>query len=268
MPNLIAHVPFDTGGYRWVRIRNPGPFGDRSNSPEAKWYLEGSGYAQLRREFVENGSVHWNGYDFLANYEPQSKEPVLFRIFAELEPTQAAILEFANRYGDLAEPIMILNGPGRSLAHWRKSILKIRDAIATGDELVRRSVDDHELLGFARSLLNGLAVNVTLNPGGEGIGIVAMGTGLLDAIKFQLADAIAERKGYRKCDLCGRPFELRPQINRSDRVFCSDSCRVKSYQHRKKDALELRSKGWSMRRIAERTGSDLATVERWLGRPK
>jgi transposase len=55
-----------------------------------------------------------------------------------------------------------------------------------------------------------------------------------------------------------------PQVNRADRVFCSDNCRVKAYQRRKKQAIALRQQGESLRAIVKATGSDMESVKRWV----
>jgi hypothetical protein len=43
---------------------------------------------------------------------------------------------------------------------------------------------------------------------------------LLSVLWVQFAIAVAEDKTFAHCQFCGRPFELAPQINRADRVFC------------------------------------------------
>jgi hypothetical protein len=88
---------------------------------------------------------------------------------------------------------------------------------------------------------------------------------LLDAMKLQLADAVVERKSYRNGEQCANPFEVSPEFNRSDRVYCSDNCRVKAYQRRRKQAIAMRSKGKRLRDIAKKLGSDLPTVKKWVG---
>ena len=69
-------------------------------------------------------------------------------------------------------------------------------------------------------------------------------------------------------DHCGKPFELTPQINRADRIFCTDNCRVKSYQRRRKQAIAMRAEGTALREIARTLNSDLPTVKRWVGESK
>ena len=64
---------------------------------------------------------------------------------------------------------------------------------------------------------------------------------------MQVVESVVERKQYRTCEYCGKPFELTPQINRSDRVYCSDNCRVKAYQRRRKQAI---AHGGGRRRVA------------------
>ena len=85
---------------------------------------------------------------------------------------------------------------------------------------------------------------------------------LLSVLWIQFALAVAAAKEYGRCQLCNRPFEM--DSNRADRAFCSDNCRVKAYQRRKKQAVALREKGKSLREIVKATASDLETVKRWV----
>jgi hypothetical protein len=87
---------------------------------------------------------------------------------------------------------------------------------------------------------------------------------LLSVLWVQFAVAVAEDKSFARCQFCNRPFELAPQINRADRVFCSDNCRVKAYQQRRKLAINLRQQGETPRSIAKATGTDLQTVKKWI----
>ncbi len=80
----------------------------------------------------------------------------------------------------------------------------------------------------------------------------------------QLALAIVGDKQYRQCEYCGRQFELSPQLNRADRVFCKDSCRVTAYRIRKRKAVKLREEGKTLRQIAKEVNSDVPTVKKWI----
>ena len=59
---------------------------------------------------------------------------------------------------------------------------------------------------------------------------------LLGAAWIQFEQAIGGEKKFRTCDGpgCGKWFELSPGVARADKIFCSDLCRVRAYQDRKK----------------------------------
>jgi hypothetical protein len=92
---------------------------------------------------------------------------------------------------------------------------------------------------------------------------------LLAAMWLQLAMAIVENKEFRRCEFCGRPFEVGKRYHdrqgRRDKVFCSDSCRVKSCSRRKAQARTMREGGASLREIAKAVESKVGTVKGWLG---
>jgi hypothetical protein len=107
-------------------------------------------------------------------------------------------------------------------------------------------------------------VDFELVPEPKGVRLEIVLKKLLDVIHYQFAAAMADLKEYRHCRHCGKPFELTPQINRCDRQFCSDTCRVKAYQERKRQAVALRLRGHTLREICKGTGSDMATVKKWV----
>lgn len=87
---------------------------------------------------------------------------------------------------------------------------------------------------------------------------------LMDALWLQFVSAVAGSKKYRNCEHCGDPFELAPGVNRADRVFCSDSCRVSGYRKRRAKAVELHAEGRPLKAIVKEVGTDAETVKRWL----
>lgn len=97
-------------------------------------------------------------------------------------------------------------------------------------------------------------------------GVVSMQIDVRDLfyiIWVQFALAVAENKTFAHCQFCNRPYELRPQVNRADKMFCTDNCRVKAYQRRKRQAIELHAQGKAIREIAKATNSDVDTVKKW-----
>jgi len=60
-------------------------------------------------------------------------------------------------------------------------------------------------------------------------------------------------------------MEMSPDVNRADRRYCSDACRSRAMRRRQKQAAEMRASGKKLREIAKATGSDRATIKKWLG---
>lgn len=87
---------------------------------------------------------------------------------------------------------------------------------------------------------------------------------LVGAIWVQFAQAITENRDYRRCRQCDSWFEIDHYKARANRYFCSNACRSKAYRERQQEARELASAGLSTGEIAERLGSDVRTVNRWV----
>src|SRR5262249_28052326 len=77
---------------------------------------------------------------------------------------------------------------------------------------------------------------------------------LLGAIYLQLAHAVAGSRPSRRCEVCGRWFELDPAKTRADRRTCSNTCRTKRYRQRQYRARDLHAQGKSPRQIARVLG--------------
>jgi predicted nucleic acid-binding Zn ribbon protein len=80
----------------------------------------------------------------------------------------------------------------------------------------------------------------------------------------QLAESVIDEKTYRQCLFCDKPFEVSQQRSRSDREYCSGTCRVKAYQRRRKRAIKMREEGSALSAIAKAVGSDVKTVKKWV----
>lgn len=89
---------------------------------------------------------------------------------------------------------------------------------------------------------------------------------LIDAIWLQFAEAVCGNKSYRQCQFCGKPFELSPDVARTSRLFCSDSCKMQSYRQRKTKTADLWDQGLSVQEIAKAIGSDMTYVRKWVAR--
>ncbi len=108
-----------------------------------------------------------------------------------------------------------------------------------------------------------LGVDAKLSPA-EATRLTFCPRNLLGAIWLQFAMAVSESKEYRFCDVCGRAFELDPDVNRISRFYCDNACRVKAYRVRKSEAKKLHKRGKTPKQIADQIGSDIDTVKTWL----
>lgn len=272
MSRFTCQIPIDPKGYHWVNEGDYGPEDVKdyktSQRYEKSLMLYGKSEDDVRKEFRKQGSAGLPG----ETYDPFVAEPALFRIFAGLMPiTPEKILRFAEQYGNIRTTLDVLDREeAGSFADWGLRIGRVIAALKIADEYIeprhqRRRVNPLTLLEFLDENEMGgveLLAGATLKPTGVELQIIAYD--LLNVIHLQLIDAICQRKHYRECDFCGKPFEVSPQINRSDRLFCTDNCRVKAYHRRKRQAIEMRAAGKSLRDIVKITQSDLETVQKWL----
>ncbi len=79
---------------------------------------------------------------------------------------------------------------------------------------------------------------------------------LRDVLWIQFALAVSGNGQFKNCAECGRPFEVSPSVNRSDKAFCRDACRVKAYRRRIRKAQQMRADGKTLRQIATELGSN------------
>ena len=216
-----------------------------------------------------------SGGDFEGYYDPFVEEPALYRKFAILSPTEDAILAFASKYGDLTTVNEEAQAIGNSLWEWRRTIAEFRERVAIRDRLLGRPVTRktqqkiaEDIAAFIEPLLMTVPVFMTAVTVNGAVDLRGRVFNLESVLTMQLVESVVERKNYHSCDHCGDPFELTPQINRADRIFCSDNCRVKAYQRRRKQAVSLRAKGTGLREIAKTLNSDVPTVKKWVGEIK
>lgn len=138
----------------------------------------------------------------------------------------------------------------------------------------RKSIDDNDPIALTQALVTteimqnltiGLApvIQPHLNVGWGELRFAPRY--LIDAIWLQFAEAVCGNKAYRQCQFCGKPFELSPDVARTSRLFCSDSCKMQSYRQRKTAILNLWEQGLSVAEIAEAVdGADIASVRKWV----
>ncbi|HEY4313604.1 MAG TPA: hypothetical protein VGN12_29395 [Pirellulales bacterium] len=259
MNRFSAQIVVNSGGYRW-----------RDLITLAEQKTEGVPRASVRLlvPISRRAERPWRAMG--EAYDPFLKERALFRIFANLGPSERRILEFANRYGDIASHRQILKGYGLALKRWRYEIKKMRRAVhfldQIGDCSKRLSSASERKLqsGFVDRLVREMPVTLTVTQIDGRAVVQTVCHCLLDAMKVQLVEALQEDKRYHDCAHCNKPFEVTPSVSRSDRIHCSTNCRVKHCYQRKKQAVTLHRQGRSVPQIVKAVGSDSKTVSTWI----
>jgi hypothetical protein len=94
--------------------------------------------------------------------------------------------------------------------------------------------------------------------------IVCRPDSLLGALWLQFAYAVANKQKAIKCETCARPFIVAPGAGRSDKKHCSPNCKTRAYLQRRDSARAMKSRGKSIKQIAERLGVDSASVKKWV----
>jgi hypothetical protein len=89
---------------------------------------------------------------------------------------------------------------------------------------------------------------------------------LLGAVWLQFAELINGNKPLRRCAACQSWIVISTEGTgrRSNRSTCSNACRMKIYEQRKKEAQRLRQQGLSAREIARLLRADQERVRKWI----
>ncbi len=125
--------------------------------------------------------------------------------------------------------------------------------------------------------LRGLKHEVNANLREEGVDPLLMGgpdddrlrlhlvpRNLLAALWLQLAEAIDRERDYRRCELCGKWFDITSDDAGARKMFCSNACRSKAYRQRIERARKLRQGGATLKDIAAQLDSTVKTVRHWV----
>lgn len=91
---------------------------------------------------------------------------------------------------------------------------------------------------------------------------------LQDAIWLQFGLAVVGCKKFGACEVCGKPFEISPQVARTSRRLCGQKCKDRAHRQRRDKVFELAARGVGPKEIAKRVGSQLVTVKKWLAKRK
>lgn len=161
---------------------------------------------------------------------------------------KAAIAKIASRDGDRGWVVTYLGYEFAPVGKVEAAYLRV---IRSASKRLPKSNDEYVLAMEILEYMIGQRVDARLEffrgqPQGM-LGLRTRVNGLLAAMWLQLAMAVIEEKECRRCEHCSKPFEVQQKYRgrhaRGDKRFCSDSCRVLAYHHRKILARQLRAEG-------------------------
>ncbi len=113
-------------------------------------------------------------------------------------------------------------------------------------------------------LRENITVHLKYDENRDTFGFRLRGEDLAVAIWAQFAMAVIDNKEYQCCKTCGKPFEVSPEVARTNREYCGTPCRLKAYRARQREAVRLKHRGKSLKEIASKLESDVKTVRGWI----
>jgi hypothetical protein len=178
--------------------------------------------------------IHWRGVEdvvfqtWLAGNEPDYSEHQSFSIIASKTSRSDVFGKF--KQGDVLAP----------------SISYLQQAI--NDELREKAV-------CARLLWDTGAPSLRLH-------IVPVS--LIGCIWLQFAKAVEGQKEYRQCENCFGWIEVGGgKASRSDKKFCSPTCKATAHRKKRERARELAARGATSQAIALELNTDITKVKHW-----
>jgi len=153
-------------------------------------------------------------------YQP-FEETGLFMHFATLTDSPHFVA-FAGQFG------MLRNGfKSEPIEDWQRQVGYMRRAVEDFEAGEFDAIHDH-----AEMALKG---HIDLQFRRDAHQLMLVPDCLLSAMWLQLALAVHERKKFRRCSWCGKPFQaVRKQLS-AERVFCSASCKHHDFRARKEN---------------------------------
>jgi hypothetical protein len=228
----------------------------------------------------------------IKRYTPNAPEfSGLFRELANLPPTQEAILDFALQYGWLGQMEPVSPGTfGDSLVFWDRAIRDLHKVVQDWDnlrsrspevprqlrmdgadgfpyfhpwgqllEVINRALKEHNVIvGLARSS------EPHRNSAHDAFNLQLVPRDLLAFCWLQFAHAVEGDKAYRQCERCRRWFESGGRAARSDKRFCSPTCKSAAHQKKQTLARRLRREGKTLRDIAAQINVKQKVLKGWI----
>jgi hypothetical protein len=233
-------------------------------------------------------------------YAPLDEHTGLFLSFASIEPTESAILAFANAYGLLG----ICSSDGKNVqaderrTTWVQQIHAMHGTLGLWQHVRNQqgeSAKKNEFYNLVNEHLQQSLWSTVLGrpehedaarrvfekafrrsgPARPRMQIVRASqsgklvleiepANLLGALWMQFALAVVNDTQFRQCLSCGSWFAVSPETRRVDAVYCKEACRIRAYKERKKEARRLVAAGKTLGQIAKELGTTRKIVEGWV----
>lgn len=181
----------------------------------------------------------------------------LFRTFSELDYSDRdAIKSFAMTYG-------LLGLEWESHINWAREICQMAEALELTNRDDRTPEDDRKLAWLYDCHAQDVVSRMEVTPKAR---LIYGPRTLLAALWLQFGLGFVDGYEYRKCRHCERMFEISVEQTgfRNHRAFCTDTCKSKNYQQRKRTALKLLASKARLADIVKETETKLATVRKWV----
>jgi hypothetical protein len=161
--------------------------------------------------------------------QPLQQYPVLFKQFAKLEPTAAAVVSFANRFG------LLQSDPNQNgLAHWFASSRDFAE-LTNGTSATWSEGEVSSLTRLDEILRTGVITEITK------VGLVLRPISLLAAMALQFGFWLQDSDDrIGQCAECGNTWLIGPRTgHRGSRKYCSPNCRDAARYRRKKSNVAM-----------------------------
>jgi hypothetical protein len=170
----------------------------------------------------------------LEQYSPLQTHQQLYLLFAKLDGSPEACLEFASHWGLLG--LLCHKGAVEEIDEWKHQIKLVRSWVQTLEIEHGGKSPSVSTPNFIRSRTKITTLDVLLGSSGvpgASLAMVLRPRTLVDAMLLQLAQSAASGNSILACQQCGQWFEAGTEGKRSVSKFCSDRCRFRfNYERR------------------------------------
>jgi len=185
--------------------------------------------------------------------------------FAQLDfSSRDEIHDFAMTYG-------LLGLEWESHINWAMEICMMAEALRLNNRENRTPHDNKRLTSLLNFHLQDVSAQFDVGSSSAETHLFHGPKTLLAALWLQFGLGLAGGYEYRECKHCKHLFEISTDMktgHRSHRAFCTDTCKSKNYQRRKRTALKLSASKIPLRDIAKQAETKIATVRQWVREAK